>query len=175
MKILILILLAFFFLACQNESTNLSESNNNESYADYRKDGLKKDEFWGKGENSDIPNVFESVFVDENGKENGKGGDTHFHFLDKEVFVSYQIYDSPEIALKQLHEAVENAEKIIRKGIILNNSNEEVGQKVLLIKTSENLQNNQSYSLIWTRNARFTSLSSESLKAIEAYEKDRNL
>ncbi len=168
MKIVILILLISILSACQKVSDN------QQYYSYYREDGMLKEEFYGEGENSDIPRVFEAVSVDENGRDNGKGGDTHFHFLDEEVSIGYQIYDSPETALKQLKMSVEKAHNIIRKGIIKNEAGEEVGQKVLLIEKSE-FKENEYHRLIWTRNSRFTKLSGRSLKVIEAYEKDRKL
>ncbi len=171
MKILILILFVLSLSGCENVKTDESYSNS-QSY--YREDGTLKDEFYGKGENSDIPNSFEAVEVDKNGKETGKGGSTHFEFVNEEVGINFQIYESSEIALKQLNQTIEKADKVIRKSVIKNNKGEEVGQKALLIQTTET-EGRRYYSLVWTRNSRLASLSGDSLKAIEAYENDRKL
>jgi hypothetical protein len=171
MKVVILILLISILSACQNGNMNLSRSNSQEHYSYYREDGLMRDEFWREGEASDLPKNFEAVSVDENGKETG--GDTHFHFLDEEVGISYQIYDSSEIALNHLNQSGKKAYKIIRKGAIRNDKGEEIGQKVLFVEKSEATKNE--YSLVWTKKSRFTILSSSSLKSVEAYEKDRKL
>lgn len=172
MRLIAFILLIFTcsFLACQKVN-HLTDQN---YYSYYREDGSLKDEFWGEGENSDIPRDFEAVSVNKNGKEDGKGGDTHFDFLDDEVGVSYQVYDSSEIALQQLNKSIETSEKVIRKGSIKNEKGEEIGQKAVIVTKSKFNKSNY-YALTWTRNSRFTILSGDSLKTIEAYEKDRKL
>lgn len=174
MKFIIFILLVFLFFGCKSANINRSQKQNQNNYSYYREDGLMKEEFWGKGENSDIPNIFEAVSIDKSGKPDGKGGDTHFHFLNEEVGINYQIYDSTEIALQKLNQSIEKADKIIRRGIIKNSNGEAVGQKVLFIQKSK-ITKEIYYLLVWTRNSRFTTLSSSSLKTIEEYEKDREL
>jgi hypothetical protein len=171
MKKLCFIFIVAISFGCQTATKNNA---NQENYTYYREDGLMRDEFWGKDEESDIPAIFEAVSVDKNGKVDGKGGDTHFEFLDEEVGISYYSYDSPELALEQLNKSIKNAKKVVRKGVIKNSKGDEVGQKVLIIQKSKVSETNF-YSLKWTCNSRWTSLSSDSLKAIEAYEIDRKL
>jgi hypothetical protein len=174
MKALYIIIFLSFLLGCQTTNKNESSNTNQEYYSYYREDGLMREEFWGKGEENDIPYSFESVTIDKNGKVDNKGGDTHFHFLDEEVGVSYYYYDNSEMALNRFQEDIHKAKKLIRKGIIINEKGEQVGEKALVLKRST-VTNSNYYSLIWTRNSRLSSVSGDSLKAIEAYENDRKL
>lgn len=133
-----------------------------------------KEEFWGKGEDSDIPWAFEIICVDANGNSNAnKCSSTHFDIEGEEISVNYTKFDNSEQAIEALDNQLRESEKTIRSGIIKNQNDQSIGKKMLIIRSSGNFS--RDYSLLWTHNARLTQISSKSLDAIEKYEKDRNL
>lgn len=123
----------------------------------------------------DVP--IESVDVETNGEKNG---DTHFHShsTDTEVFYSYKLFNSEAKAIEELKENEKKSLQVLRKGELKNLEGKKIGEKVVFywekkLQISETIE--KRYNLLWTNNAMFNSISSESLSAIEEIEKNCNL
>lgn len=135
---------------------------------DYREHPVPPD-FWGKGEDRDLPSMFESVCV----PKASRCGDTHFSFEDEAIAISYIQFNSQEEAIRELSEVAENTTKVIRKGSVRNENGIVVGEKIVVLGKMKDVRD--SYYLLWTRGSRFAKLYSESLVTIEKYEAARGL
>lgn len=127
--------------------------------------GLMREEFWDKGENSDIPWAFESVCVGDPECGDGHFGAESHHFL-----VHYTKYESPELAEERLEREMANDRILLRQGSVADSRGNIVGRKAILKHREKD-----SFELSWTRGSRFASVKANSLEGIELYEKDRGL
>jgi hypothetical protein len=88
--------------------------------------------------------------------------------------ISYERFQNVAEAKEELEKRTIESAKVLRKGVVKNQLNEAVGEKILVVTTNADQSGNR-YSLIWTRGGRITQIDSDSLQAIESYEKDRKL
>ena len=126
-------------------------------------------DFWGKGDNSDLPNAFESVCA----VDPDECGDTHFGANDDLFIVSFHRFANPEAAVKALEKERKNSFEEIRAGEIKGLNGNVVGKKFIL--KDDNVNSDGRYKLLWVRGNRLATVTAQKIDSINAYEADRHL
>jgi hypothetical protein len=83
-----------------------------------------------------------------------------------------EFYDSPKRANKKLQKKLKQATKIIKQESVFDEQGKQVGKKVIAIFPSKDSDNGAA-ELLWTDDSRLTTVSGNSLRDIEKYEKHR--
>ncbi len=114
--------------------------------------------------NRDVESIpIESVDAETNGK---RFGDTHFSLSFGELFLSYEYFNSNEIANSKYLEKKSADKQILKTEDVLDKNEKKVGEKSLAASKG----NKKKFCLIWTKNNKLTEVCAESLEALTEFE-----
>ena len=130
---------------------------------------LMRDDFWGTGDDSDLPAAFEIVCD----PDPEKCGDTHFGANDDSYVISFQRFPRAAEAVEEFEKIRKEASREVRSGDVRNSEGLVVGRKIVLWQDIERYPD--AYKLVWVRGNRLAIVSTEKFESINLYESDRGL
>jgi hypothetical protein len=115
----------------------------------------------------DIESIpIESVDADTNGR---RSGNTHFYLNSGELFLSYEYFDSDEIADSKYLEKKNADGQVLSTEPIFDKNEKRIGEKMLAVFVSK--ENDMRFCLFWIKGNKLTKVSAASLEAIKEFER----